>query len=93
MLGWLWKHKKWGVPLLLLPLALLLRGFGSLADLFKRPPSGLGSQPLHPFDPQKSEEERERIIDEREAAEEKIVTASDSAKRDIDTWIDKGLKG
>ena len=86
MIKWCLKNWKYGIPLLLIPLALLLRGFGSLGGLFKHPPL-LGSRPII----QDCEAERERIIDHREAEDERIVTEADRERRDIDGWIDEGL--
>ena len=71
----------------MIPLALLLRGFGWLGELFGRPPSGSSNRPII----QDCEAERERIIDHREAEDERIVTEADRERRDIDGWIDEGL--
>ncbi len=91
MIAWAKKHWKWGLPLLLIPVALLLRGFGSLGGLLSRLPPGHSSPPVIQYDPEKAEETRERIIDAREAADKRIVTEADRERRDIDEWIDKGL--
>ena len=87
MIAWCKKYWKWGIPALLLPLALLLRGFGSLAGFLKFSPRSGNPPPVH-FD---AEAAREQIIKDREDAEEKIVTEADRARHDIDSFIDEGL--
>jgi hypothetical protein len=87
MIAWCKKYWKWGFPVLLLPLALLLRGFGSLAGFLKFPPRS-GNPPSVHFD---ADKEREQIIKDRETADEAIVTEADRERRDIDSWIDEGL--
>ncbi len=91
MIKWCLSHWKWGLPVLLIPLALLIRGFGSLAGLLRRlPPDESGPSVTH-FDPQKSEAARERIIDARESEDKRIITEADRERESIDTWIDDGL--
>ncbi len=86
MIKWCLKYWKWGLPLLIIPLVILLRGFGWLGGLL-RSPRCPGSRPIV----HNSERERERIIDHRESQDEKIVTEADRERLDIDTWIDEGL--
>ena len=87
MLAWCLKNWKYGIPLLLIPLVLALRGFGWLGGLFKWPPSTSGNRPII----RDCEAERERIIDHRESEDERIITEADRERRDIDGWIDEGL--
>ena len=87
MIKWCLKHWKWGLPLLIIPLAILLRGLGWFGGLFRpTPPGSNNPRTIH-----NSEQERERIIDHRESQDEKIVTEADRERRDIDDWIDEGL--
>ncbi len=86
MISWCLKYWKLGIPLLLIPIALLIRFFGSLGGLLRLNPSGTAPPAVH-HDPEASERERERIRDHREEADKAIVTEADRERKDIDKWL------
>ena len=81
VIEWSIKHWKWGIPILLLPLLILFRGFGWVWRLIGvSPPCPGPASPVH-FNKEKAEAARESIKSAHETEAEKI-TAEAEALRD-----------
>lgn len=82
-ISWCWKHKKYGIPLLLIPIIFIFKSLGGLSSLFKAP-----DQPAPmKYTPKQAERERERITEHKDAKAKEIESEADKARADVEEWL------
>lgn len=77
---WAWKKKKWGLPLLVLPLLFLLQSLGWVGRLIGR--ATLSPDPAPPirFDKERADAARESIKEKHKVDAEKIKADADALR-------------